>query len=53
VWGVALSFDQRLRSKLFFSLNAQWLDHSKQENEYRLGLSLRYDFYQTNTGEMP
>jgi hypothetical protein len=53
VWGGALSFDRRLRSKLFFSLNAQWLDHSKRENEYRLGLSLRYDFYQTNTGEMP
>jgi hypothetical protein len=53
LWGMALSFDLRLRSKLFFGLNAEWLDPSERENEYRLGLSLRYDFYQSNTGEMP
>jgi hypothetical protein len=51
--GFSLSHFKRLRKQLFLDLSGEWLDHSDRDDEYRLGMTLRYDFYQTNTGELP
>jgi hypothetical protein len=51
--GLSLSLTRRLLKQLFLNLDGEWLDHSDREDEYRLAMSLRYDFYQTDTGELP
>jgi hypothetical protein len=53
LFGYSFSFSQRLLKQLFLNLSGEWLDHSDREDEYRLAMSIRYDFYQTNTGELP
>jgi hypothetical protein len=53
LFGLAFSFSQRLRKQFFLNLSGEWLDHSERADEYRLAMSIRYDFYQTNTGELP
>lgn len=51
--GLSFSIAQRIFSQLKLDLSGEWLDHSQRDDEYRLGLSIRYDFYQTNVGELP
>jgi hypothetical protein len=51
--GLSLSLSRKWMKRLFLNLSGEWLDHSDREDEYRLGISLRYDFFQTNTGELP
>jgi hypothetical protein len=51
--GLSLSLSRKLMKQLFLNFSGEWLDHSDREDEYRLGITLRYDFFQTNTGELP
>jgi hypothetical protein len=51
--GLSFSIAQRFFSQFKLDLSGEWLDHSERDDEYRLGLSIRYDFYQTNVGELP
>lgn len=51
--GFSFSLAHKVLSQLRLDLSGEWLDHSTRDDEYRLGLSLRYDFYQTNVGELP
>jgi hypothetical protein len=53
LFGLAFTFSQRLQKQFFLNFSGEWLDHSDREGEYRLAMSIRYDFYQTNTGELP
>jgi hypothetical protein len=51
--GLSLSLSRKLMKQLFLNVSGEWLDHSDREDEYRLAMTLRYDFYQTNAGELP
>jgi len=43
--GSAFRLKRRLRKDLFIDLFGEYIDQSDRDNEYRLGLSLRYDFF--------
>ncbi|MEJ2609295.1 MAG: hypothetical protein P8179_04205 [Candidatus Thiodiazotropha sp.] len=51
--GLSLSVAKMLMKQTTLDLSGEWLGHSDRDNEYRLSVSFRYDFYQTNTGELP
>jgi ribosome-associated toxin RatA of RatAB toxin-antitoxin module len=51
--GFSVSLTRRLLKQLFLNLGGEWLVHTDREDEYRLAMSLRYDFYQIDTGELP
>ncbi|MCG8486070.1 MAG: hypothetical protein MI756_01225 [Chromatiales bacterium] len=51
--GFSCSYSQRIKSAWRVDLSGEWLDHSVRDEEYRLALSFRYEFYQTNVGELP
>jgi hypothetical protein len=51
--GFSFSLAQRLIKQVTLNLSGEWLDHSEREDEYRFGASIHYEFYQTNTGELP
>jgi hypothetical protein len=51
--GLSLSFSSRLLKQLFLELDGEYLDHSVRDDEYRAAVSLRYEFYQVNQGELP
>jgi hypothetical protein len=51
--GLSCSYSQRIKSAWRVDLSGEWLDHSERDDEYRLALSVRYEFYQTNVGELP
>ncbi|MEJ2619186.1 MAG: hypothetical protein P8163_02745 [Candidatus Thiodiazotropha sp.] len=51
--GLSCSYSKRIKSAWQVDLSGEWLDHSERDDEYRLALSLRYEFYQTNVGELP
>jgi hypothetical protein len=51
--GFSVSYSQRFLKQFTFAVSGEWLDHSDREDEYRAAVSLRYSFYQVNTGELP
>ncbi|MES9994190.1 MAG: hypothetical protein ABW098_19755 [Candidatus Thiodiazotropha sp.] len=51
--GFSVSYSQRFLKQFTFALSGEWLDHSDREDEYRAAVSVRYSFYQVNTGELP
>ncbi|MCG7908686.1 MAG: hypothetical protein JAZ19_13870 [Candidatus Thiodiazotropha taylori] len=51
--GLSCSYSQRIKSAWQIDLSGEWLEHSERDDEYRLALSVRYEFYQTNVGELP
>jgi hypothetical protein len=53
LWGVSLEASRMIFKQARLCLSGEWLDHSARDDEYRLGLVLRYDFYQIDTGELP
>jgi hypothetical protein len=51
--GLSVSISQRYLSQWVFDVGGEWLDYSERDDEYRLALSVQYEFYQTNVGELP
>jgi hypothetical protein len=51
--GLAFLFAQRIFSQLTLNVSGEWLNHSERDDEYRLAASIRYEFFQTNIGELP
>jgi hypothetical protein len=51
--GFSVMYSRRLLKQFTLAVSGEWLDHSDRDDEYRAGVSLRYAFYQVNTGELP
>jgi hypothetical protein len=51
--GISISYSQRVLKQFTLAVSGEWLTHSDRDDEYRAAVSLRYAFYQVNTGELP